>query len=906
MTYKYFFENLDCEHCAHKLEEEIMKIEGISEVSVTYPDCVCLFSCDENDLNRIKEGIINIVKENEPEVNVEEYHHHHNHEEHNCECHSHHHEEHEHNCGCGHNHHHDHDHCESEDEKECECHSHHHHEEKATYLFSITNIDCQNCANKLEESIKKIDGIENVSLSFLKETLQYDCDHDEAKEIEEKVRHLIKKEEPDVLLTFLGHKHHHEHHHEEEKEVVITELTKKYRIEGLDCENCAKRIERKLASINGISNVNVSYIHSSISFDCEDKDLERIKKEVNEIVSKEEDEAIIYFEEVKKTVEKELDNDKEIIIRLILGALLFFISLFLKGNIKTIITLISYLILGYDVLLKAIKNIGRGQIFDENFLMAIATIAAIYLQDYSEATGVMLFYQVGEFFQDLAVKRSRRSIGELMDIKSNYARVIRDDNSIEVDPSDVLINEIIEVKPGEIIPIDGVIIEGSSSLNTASLTGESVLRDVSVNDEVMSGVINENGVIRIRTTKRYEDSAHQKILNLIEDAETKKATHEKFISKFARYYTPLVVIAAIITAIVVGIISKDINEGIYRACTFLVISCPCALVISIPLSFFAGIGGLSKKGILVKGADVIEELANIKQVVMDKTGTLTKGEFYVEDVLDTNNKEEVVKLAALLEQHSNHPIAKAIVKDVVIDREVKGLKEIAGHGLSGYVDDSLVLVGNIKLMKDYNIDITEHNLGTCVYVAKDNKYEGCIVLKDEVKENTKEIISKLKGLNLKTIMLSGDSKDIVEEIKKKTNIDEAYGECLPNDKVDILEKIKSNGEALFVGDGINDAPVLVSSNVGMAMGALGSDAAIEAADIVLMDDNLESVLVAYKNSKRILNVAKQNIYGAIIIKILTLILGALGIANMWMAIFADTGVAMLCVLNAIRLLKAKE
>lgn len=804
MKYKCFFDGLDCAHCAKELEEEISKIEGINNVTVTYPDCICSFECEDNIHDEIEEKIIEIVKNNEPDVVVKKDHeHHHHHHDDSCECH--------------HDHHHHH-----HDEDECSCGCHHHEEV-------------------------------------------------------------------------------------EEKELIITELTRKYRIEGLDCENCAKRLERKIAEIDGISNVNVSYIRSSISFDCEDRDLERIKKEVVEVAKREEEEATIYFDDDEKVIEKETDNDKVIIIRLIIGAILFVISLFLQGNIKTIVSLLSYLILGYDVLLKAIRNIGKGQIFDENFLMAVATIAAIYLKDYVEASAVMLFYQIGEFFQDLAVKHSRKSIGELMDIRPDYANVLHDDHIHTVNPSEVNVGDIVVVKPGERVPLDGVIIEGSSSLNTSSLTGESALRDVDVDDEVLNGTVNETGVIKLRVTKRYNDSSVQKILNLIEDAENKKASHEKFITKFAKYYTPIVVALAIITAIFTAIINKDINEGIYRACTFLVISCPCALVISVPLSFFAGIGGLSKKGILVKGADVIEKLVDIKQLLLDKTGTVTKGIFIVEKVLDADNEDKVLQLASALESNSNHPIAEAIAnryQNTITN--ISNIKEIAGRGLKATINNEEVLVGNKKLMDENNIKVSEHGEGTVVYVANNNKYEGCIVLKDEIKPNIKTIIQSINNLGLKSILVSGDSNEIVKEVKEEIGIDEAYGECLPEAKVRVLEKIQENGSVGFVGDGINDAPVLVSSDVGFAMGALGSDAAIEAADIVIMDDNLAKVPMAYKNSKRIIDVAKQNIYGAIIIKVLILILGAFGKANMWMAIFADTGVAMLCVLNSIRLLKIKD
>ena len=793
-----------------------------------------------------------------------------------------------------------------------ECHLHNH-EEKATYLFSISNIDCQNCANKLEEAFKKIEGIENVKLSFINETLTYECEHDEGKRIKEEIQMIIDRLEPDAVLTSKGHKHHHEsdhhehcdcdHHHHHEKEIIETALTRKYRIEGLDCESCAIKLEEKLSEIEGISNVNVSYVRGSLSFDASEEELERIKKDVKRITKEEEEEAEIIFDNIKN---KEYDLDKIILVRLVVGSLLFFIGLLFAGNTRLVIHLLSYLVLGYDVLLKAIRNIGKGNIFDEHFLMAIATIAAIYLKEYSEAAGVMLFYQVGEYLQDLAVKRSRKSISDLMDIKPESANVIREGQKIVLDPNLVKIGDILEVNPGEKIPLDGIVINGASSINTAFLTGESAYKDIDVGDEVLSGSINESGLIQLEVVREYGDSAVNKILSLIEDSENNKASHERFITKFSKYYTPIVVFAAIITAIVIGVLYKDINEGIYRACTFLVISCPCALVISIPLSFFAGIGGLSKKGILVKGADVIEKMTDIKQVIMDKTGTITEGEFEVIEVRDSDDKDEVLRLAALAESHSKHPIAKAICKAAIINEEsIESIQEIAGRGIEAIIDNEEVLVGNYKLMKDNDIKVNEYNNGTIVYVAKDKNYLGTIILKDKLKEKATKAIKSIKGLGLRTIIVSGDNKEIVEEIKNEAKVDEAYGECLPGDKVNLLEKINQKGSCAFVGDGINDAPVLVAADVGFAMGALGSDAAVEAADIVLMDDDLDKIPMAYRNSNRIIRVAKENIYCAILIKALILVLGALGLANMWMAIFADTGVAMLCILNSMRLLKAR-
>ena len=797
--------------------------------------------------------------------------------------------------------------------------------ELATYKFDVEGLDCANCAAHLEEKIKGIEGIENVSLSFMNHSLVYDCDHDEAKLIEEKVRTIIKQEEPEVTLTSKGHHHHHEHehlhhhdhdhcscahehhHHEHhEEEIIETSNTRKYRIDGLDCADCASKLEHALSKIEGVSHMRVSFINSCLSFDCDKKDEERILKEIKEVTMQEEPEAHISNWVTQHKHEETKEENDWMLYRLIIGAILFFISLFLEGIPMIIVALLSYLILGYDVIVKAFKGIGRGQIFDEHFLMSIATFAAIYLKDYKEATAVMLFYQVGEYFQELAVKRSRKSIGDLMDIRPDYAVVKRNDEWIRVSPEDVNVNEIILVKPGERVPLDGIIQSGASSLNTASLTGESKLRDVDINDEVMSGSVNETGVLEIQVSKPYHESTVSRILDLVENQETKKSSHEQFITKFSRIYTPLVVITAIIVMIVVSLLGLGIEEGIRRACTFLVISCPCALVISIPLSFFAGIGGLSSRGVLVKGANMIEPLANTNYIVMDKTGTLTSGIFKVEKTLHTSNEKELLQTASIAEHYSNHPIALGIKEkgDVIVNEDdIQEVEEIAGRGLKVNYKNDVFYVGNARLLNENGIECEEEKeAGTLVYVAKNKEYLGCIVLNDQLKEDAKETIQKLQEEGKKCILISGDNQELTKKVANELNVDDYQGGCLPEDKVHYVEELKKKGLVSFVGDGVNDAPVITNADIGFAMGALGSDAAIEAADIVIMDDSPSKLSLAISSAKRILKVANQNIYGAIIIKIIVLILGALGYANMWMAIFADTGVALLCVLNSLRLL----
>ena len=644
-------------------------------------------------------------------------------------------------------------------------------------------------------------------------------------------------------------------------------------------------------------------------------DLQEAEEQILKITAKEEPEAVIRpLEKARKAAheaeDEDDDDDRLMLIRLMIGAVLFIASIFMKDTLQMVFAIASWLVLGYDVLIKAVKGIGRGQIFDEHFLMAVATLAAIYLKDYREAAGVMLFYQIGEYFQDMAVKRSRRSIGELMDIRPEFAFVKTGGEFVQMNPEDVRIDDIIRVKPGERIPLDGVIVNGSSCLNTSSLTGESKLSDVDPGDEVYSGAVNETGVLEIRVEKEYGDSTVARILDLVENNDSNKASHEKFITKFSRWYTPLVVFSAVITAVITALITKDVNEGIRRACTFLVISCPCALVISIPLSFFAGIGGLSGRGILVKGANVVETLAKVSQVVMDKTGTLTTGEFFVEETLGAKEPETVLRDAAYAEHFSNHPLADSIRNAYgkeIRDEEISDVKEIPGRGLCVTVNGDEILAGNYRLMKEHNIDCHEETVpGTLVYVAKNDVFEGCLVLRDHVKESASQMVSKLHESSIRCMIVSGDSRDITEETGRLIGADEAYGQCMPADKVEHIQRLKTNGVTAFAGDGVNDAPVLSAADAGFAMGVLGSDAAIEAADVVLMDDALDKIPLALKSSKRILRVAKQNIYGAIGIKLLILALGAFGIANMWMAIFADTGVAMLCVMNSMRLLRVRE
>lgn len=585
--------------------------------------------------------------------------------------------------------------------------------------------------------------------------------------------------------------------------------------------------------------------------------------------------------------------------------------------------MIPYFIIGYDILRKAIKGVLNRQIFDENFLMAVATVGAIALKEYIEGVAVMLFYQIGELFQSYAVGKSRRNVTDLMDIRPDYANIENALGKVEkIDPDEVKTGSLIIVKPGEKIPLDGIIVEGKTTLNTSALTGESLPREAGVNDEVMSGCINLNGLLKIKTTKEFGESTVSKILDLVENASSKKSRSENFISKFAKYYTPAVCYGALALALLPPAVSAlflnvdgNWGEWISRALTFLVISCPCALVISIPLSFFAGIGGASHEGILVKGSNYLETLAQTKYVVFDKTGTMTQGVFEVTEIHAVIEKNKLLEYAALAESYSNHPISKSLQRAYgkEIDRHrILDAQEISGHGIIAKVDDQNIAVGNIKLMKRLAVSCQQcHSVGTVVYVAINNEYAGHILISDLMKPHAKEAIYALKKIGIKkTIMLTGDIKNVASQVADELKIDGVYSDLLPSDKVDKVEEIlqnKRNKEKVaFVGDGINDAPVLSRADIGIAMGALGSDAAIEAADIVLMDDDPLKIAKAIKISKKCIRIVYENIYFAIGVKIICLILGAMGIANMWIAIFADVGVMVLAVLNAIRALRVSH
>lgn len=613
-----------------------------------------------------------------------------------------------------------------------------------------------------------------------------------------------------------------------------------------------------------------------------------------------------------------MKKKKEVII--IISAILFTIALFVRmtQNLQLILMLVAYILLGKDTVLKAVKNVEKGDFFDENFLMTVATLGAIIIGEYPEAVAVMLFYEVGELFQSYAINKSRKSIADMMDIKPEYANVIRDNKSIKVDPDEVQIDEIIEIKPGERVPLDAIIIKGETTLDTSALTGESIPVEVREGATILSGCINLNALILAKVTKEYFDSTVNKVLDLVENAAAKKSTSERLITRFAKIYTPIVISLAVLLAILPPIISGEYNFRlwIFRALSFLVVSCPCAFVISVPLSFFSGIGAASRAGILIKGGNYLEILSKVDTVVFDKTGTLTKGVFNVQKVvvLDKNIKEdEFISLVAMAESGSNHPISKSIQKyyNREIDKNsINSIKEISGKGIEAIINNKKILVGNEKLI-DIPNDVIVNDIGTILYIEIDNKFTGYIVISDETKKDAPKAIKGLKDIGVKkSIMLTGDIEKVGKKVGEELGLDEIYTNLLPQDKVSKFEKIienkKSKGNVAFVGDGINDAPVLARADVGIAMGAMGSDAAIEAADVVIMTDEPSKIVTAIKSSKKTMKIAMQNIALAFGVKAIALILSALGIADMWMAVFADTGVTILAVLNSFRALKIEN
>lgn len=806
--------------------------------------------------------------------------------------------------------------------------------------YILEGLDCANCAIKIETELNKLDFIKEANVSYANllcviDYRHYSSENEEAAiqciiSIEEDVK-VIKKTTKNKDHETCEHSHQEEHacckeheheckgeqhdecccghHHvenEHQQDQHKTEGKQKFVIKGLDCANCALKIEDAVNGLDVVKSASLNFVNETLLFDLNEnvdqvKALETIKQTILSV------EEVEIYEEQPKKKEAFVFNEKHIQIGL--GVLFLVVAIILDS---VPIYLLSYVCIGYSVLRKAVLNIFKGKIFDENFLMSIATIGALIVKDYAEAVVVMLFYQVGEAFQEHAVARSRKSIAELMNLKSDVAHLIKEDTEIDVDPEEIAVDDIILVKPGERIPLDGIIVEGKSSVDTSALTGESLPVDIDIDSEVLAGCINLSGMIKVRISKVLSESTVSRILDLVENASSKKAVTEQRMTKFARVYTPIVVVAALAVAIIPNFMNTGIgwNEWLIRACTFLVISCPCALVLSIPLGYFAGIGAASKKGILIKGGNYLEILSEIDSVVFDKTGTLTTGTFSVQKVVSEYEKE-CLEMAAHAESYSTHPIALSIQKaygSEVDKNRIESIEEIAGEGIKATIDSSTVLVGNKRLMEHYEIKAEEINsIGTLVYVAKDNQYLGVIEISDSLKPTTKEALIGLKQNKIKRlIMLTGDRMITANQIGKELGLDEVHAQLLPDDKVNEIEKIlanTSNGKVAYVGDGINDAPVLARCDLGVAMGGLGSEAAIEAADIVLMKDDINSLNEGIHIARKTQQIMTQNISFILLVKSIVLVLSLFGYANMWLGVFADVGVSLLAVINAMRILK---
>lgn len=775
----------------------------------------------------------------------------------------------------------------------------------------LEGLDCANCASKIEAKVSELEGVKLASINFVTKTFSLEID-DESKieSIISNTRAIVNKYEPHVIV----------------KEKIIDKATKKVLVlMGLACASCSAKIEAGVKNLKGVKSAYIDFANGKLVIEANKKDIARITEEATKIIKKLEPDVEVVEADNKSKDDHDHDHshgyNKKEIIRILIGAAIFGVAVIFNFSFWTEFALffISYILVGGEVVFRAIKNILRGQVFDENFLMAIATVGAFAIGEFPEGVAVMLFYQTGEFMQGLAVNRSRKSISDLMDIRPDYANLKVGAETRKVSPEEVSIGDLILVKPGEKVPLDGEVLEGESMVDTTALTGESVPREARKGSEVLGGFINKNGVLVVKVAKEFGDSTVSKILDLVENASSKKATTESFITKFARYYTPVVVYAALALAVIPPLVVEGatFSQWLYRALVFLVVSCPCALVVSVPLGYFGGIGGASRKGILVKGGNYLEALYNVETVVMDKTGTLTKGVFKVTKIEAINDfsRDEILEFAAYTESYSNHPIATSILKeygDEVNQKEITNYDEISGHGIKAVVKGKEILAGNTKLMKVENIEFEEVDaVGTIVHIVIDRQYAGYIVISDEVKEDSKDAIRGLKELGIEqTVMLTGDNKNVAEKVAKELGVDKVYSELLPQHKVEqveALEKEKSpKGKLMFVGDGINDAPVLARADIGIAMGGLGSDAAIEAADVVIMTDEPSKLVSAIKIARRTRNIVWQNIIFALGVKGIVLILGALGYATMWAAVFADVGVALIAVLNAMRVMNTKN
>ena len=855
----FLLKGLDCPNCSAKIEKEVGDLENVNSSSVNLMKQTLTIQTETFD-NSIVEQIETIVHSHEPDVEVSEK-----------------------------------------------------KESYTTKTYLLKGLDCPNCSAKIEKEVGDLEDVSSSVVNLMKQTLTISVKTSASGKIQDEVATIVHSHEPDVKVS----------------EQTDSYVTKKYLLKGLDCPNCSAKIEKEVGELEGVALSEVNLMKQTLTVSMDHNKAASMLDMVTTIVHSHEPDVEVSEQKADTSVapdKKEKtpvysDDDKKLTIRLISGAVIYAVGmgLTLFGHVSLPVELgvliVAYIILGWDVVWQAVKNITRGQIFDEHFLMSLSTIGAFAIGEYPEAVAVMLFYQVGEFFQSLAVKRSRKSISDLMDIRPDSATVRRNGELVVVAPETVSIGELIVVKPGEKIPLDGIVTEGESMLDTRALTGESVPRSIRKGEEALSGCVNQSGVLTIKVTKSFGESTVTKIIDLVENASSRKAPTENFITTFARYYTPIVVgMAAILAIIPPVILGGGWSEWLRRGFVFLIVSCPCALVISIPLTFFGGIGAASKRGVLVKGSNYLEALNKVSVVVFDKTGTLTKGVFKVVDITVEFGftKEQVLEYAAQAESYSNHPIAKSIQEAFgkTIDQSVlSGYEEISGHGIRVLIGGKRVLAGNSKLMDSEEVSYAAcQSAGTKVYIAVDGRYAGCIVIADEVKDDSQNAIASLKKIGVeKTVMLTGDDEKIGKAVAEQLGLDEYYAQLLPDQKVEKLEYLdqhKTKGSKLaFVGDGINDAPVLARADVGIAMGGLGSDAAIEAADVVLMTDEPSKLVDAIDVAKATKRIVMQNIIIALGIKSVFLILGALGIAGMWEAVFGDVGVTIIAVLNAMRILK---
>ena len=856
----FILKGLDCPNCSAKIEKEVGALPGVESSVVNLMQQTLTVQSEKSADATLAEQVETIVHSHEPDVEVSEK-----------------------------------------------------TEPAVTKVYLLKGLDCPNCSAKIEKEVGELGGVASSTVNLMNQTLTVQAGTSVATSLLDTVTTIVHSHEPDVEVS-------------EKTEPAVTKV---YLLKGLDCPNCSAKIEKEVGELDGVTSSTVNLMNQTLTVQAGTSVAASLLDTVTTIVHSHEPDVEVSEKQLEATapVKKDEkaavynDEDKKRTIRLAVGAAVYAIGMALTvfAKLPTLAELafliVAYVILGWDVVWQAVKNITRGQVFDEHFLMSVSTIGAFAIGEYPEAVAVMLFYQVGEFFQSLAVKRSRKSISDLMDIRPDSATVKRNGVLQVVSPESVAVGEIIVVKPGEKIPLDGIVVDGESMLDTKALTGESVPRSIRKGDEALSGCINQSGLLTLKVTKSFGESTVSKIIDLVENASARKAPTENFITTFARYYTPVVVgMAAVLAIIPPLVLGGGWSEWLRRGFVFLIVSCPCALVISIPLTFFGGIGAASKRGVLVKGSNYLEALNKVSVVVFDKTGTLTKGVFEVANIIPAAGyqKEQVLEYAAQAESYSNHPIAKSILATYgkpIDQKQFSGFEEISGHGISVMVQGKKVLAGNSKLMESEKIAYAACDAaGTKCYVAADGSYVGCILIADEVKPDSKCAIAELKKIGVeKTVMLTGDDERIGKSVADELGLDAYYAQLLPDQKVEkleMLDKQKRQGSKLaFVGDGINDAPVLARADVGIAMGGLGSDAAIEAADVVLMTDEPSKLVEAIDVAKATKRIVMQNIVIALGIKSVFLVLGALGMAGMWEAVFGDVGVTIIAVLNAMRILK---